>query len=47
MVQLILSSAAATLISALSFTTALAAIRDRGAAMQKVPVKAKRRPSSR
>jgi len=47
MVQLILSSAAATLISALTLTTALAAIRDRGAAMQKVPVKAKRRPSSR
>ena len=47
MVQLILSSAAVTLIAALSLATALAAIRDRGAAMQKVPVKAKRRPSSR
>ena len=47
MAQLIVSSAAATLIAALSLATALAAIRDRGAAMQKVPLKAKRHPSSR
>jgi len=43
MAQLILYSANAILITALSLAAILAAIRDRGSAMQKVPVKAKHR----
>ena len=43
MAQLILYSANAILITALSLAAMLAAIRDRGPAMQKVPVKAKHR----